>query len=61
MYELTLLQSENHDLRQVNKDLSRYYRTKRKCLQEGRSLSQEEARVLEGQDKGKGRIEGEEG
>ena len=61
MHELTLLRSENHDLRRANEDLSRRRRTKRKRLQEGGSLSQEEARVLEGQDKGKGRIEGEEG
>ena len=61
MHELTLLRSENHDLRRANEDLSRRRRTKRKRLQEGGSLSQEEARVLEGQDKGKGRIEDEEG
>ena len=61
MHELTLLRSENRDLRRANEDLSWRRRTKRKRLQEGGSLSQEEARVLEGQDKGKGQIEGEEG
>lgn len=61
IYKLTLLQSESHNLRRTNKDLSRRCYTERKRFQEGGSFSQEEARVLEGQDKGKGRIEGKEG
>lgn len=61
MYELALLRAENRNLRRVNNELSRRRRTKKRRLQQGGTLSQEDIDALTAQDDVTRQIQGEEG
>ena len=60
MHQMALLQAEVHDLRQANNELSRRRRTKKRRLQEGGTLGQEDLEDRHALDEVTRQIQGEE-